>query len=99
MRMRRTCIAALALTMAAAMPAAADFRVKYPDAEPGEFEIEPIGDIARDPLAAHSGEASYVEELEYGVNGFWLTELELAQQRSPGAGQSLAFSQVVWENV
>ena len=100
--MRRTSmntIAGLVLIMATTMPAAADFRVKYPDAETGEFAVEPIGDIGRDPLAAHSGEASYVEELEYGVNGFWLAELELGQQRLPGPGQSLDFSAVVWENV
>jgi hypothetical protein len=99
--MRRTCItiAALALTISTAIPAAADFRVKYPDAETGEFEIEPIGDIARDPLAAHSGEASYVEELEYGINDFWRPALELAQQRAPGPGQPFDFSLVIWENV
>jgi hypothetical protein len=91
--------AGAAVGVAAAVPAAADFRVVYPDAETGEFAIEPIGDIGHDPLAAHSGEASFVEEFEYGVNGFWRTELELAQERSPGPGQSVNFSQVVWENV
>jgi hypothetical protein len=99
MRMRRISIVALALTIAAATPATADFRVKYPDAETGEVALEPLGDIAHDPLAAHSGEASYVEELEYGVNGFWLAELEFAQDRAAGPGQSVAISGVVWENV
>jgi hypothetical protein len=91
--------AAFVLGIAAAMPAAADFRVKYPDAETGEFALEPIGDIGRDPRPAHSGEASFVQEFEYGVNGFWLTELELEAGRDAGPGQPLQFSQVTWENV
>jgi len=98
--MRRIIVCAgIALNIATATPATADFRVKYPDAETGEVAIEPIGDLGYDPLAAHSGEASFVEEVEYGVNGFWLAELELAQQRLPGPGQSLDFSALVWENV
>jgi hypothetical protein len=95
----RTLFPGVILSMVIVAPAAADFRVVYPDAETGEFAIEPIGDIGHDPLVAHSGEASFVEELEYGVNGFWRTELELAQERSAGLGQSVNFSQVVWENV
>lgn len=48
--------AVAALGLALAMPAVADFKVQYPDAETGEFAIEPLGDIGHDPLAAHSGE-------------------------------------------
>ena len=92
-------ILAVGLSAALALPAAADFRVKYPDAEAGEFALEPIGDLGYDPLPAHSGEASFVQEAEYGVNGFWLTELELEAARPAGPGQSVAFSQVTWENV
>ena len=92
-------ILAVGLSAAVALPAAADFRVKYPDAEAGEFALEPIGDLGYDPLPAHSGEASFVQEAEYGVNGFWLTELELEAARPAGPGQSVAFSQVTWENV
>ena len=69
------------------MPAAADFKVRYPDAEPGEFELEPVGDIGHDPIPAHSGELSSVPEFEFGVNGFWRTELELEQERAPGPGE------------
>ncbi len=47
-----------AFSMAAATPATADFKVEMPDAETGEFAVEPIGDIGQDPLAAHSSEAS-----------------------------------------
>ncbi len=54
----------LAFSMAAATPATADFKVEMPDAETGEFAVEPIGDIGQDPLAAHSGELSPVTEFE-----------------------------------
>ena len=81
------------------MPAAAEFKVQYPDAETGEFAIEPIGDIGQDPKRAHSGELSSVQEFEYGVNGFWRTELELEQERDAGPGESMHFSAVTWENI
>jgi len=89
--------AALAIT--AVLPAAADFKVQMPDAETGEFSVEPIGDYGHDPNPAHSGELSSVQEFEYGVNGFWRTELELEQERDAGPGQSFQFSQVTSENV
>lgn len=92
-------LAGTALGIAAAAPAAADFKVQMPDAETGEFAIEPIGDIGFDPLAEHNGELSSVTEFEYGVNSFWRTELELEQQREAGPGQAIHFSQVTWENV
>ena len=101
--MRRISILALiagaAFGLAAARPASADFRVIYPDAETGEIAIEPLGDIGHDPLGAHSNEASFTEELEYGVNSFWRTELELEQERPAGPGQSVNFSQVTSENI
>ena len=89
----------LALTVATVTPAAADFKVIYPDAEVGEFAIEPVGDIGHDPLAAHNGELSSVQEFEYGVNRFWRTELELEQERAAGPGEAVHFSQVTWENI
>jgi hypothetical protein len=91
-------LATAVLSTATAIPAAADFKVHQPDAETDEFAIEPIGDLGYDPLRTHSGEASFVQEFEYGVNGFWLTELELESERDPGSGQSVQFSQVTWEN-
>ncbi|HEY3912055.1 MAG TPA: hypothetical protein VGM07_19520 [Stellaceae bacterium] len=88
-----------ALIVAATVPARADFKVQQPDAETGEFAIEPLGDIGHDPLGDHSGELSSTQEFEYGVNGFWRTELELEQQRQAGPGQSIHFSQVTSENI
>jgi hypothetical protein len=88
-----------ALAAAIAAPAAADFKVQMPDAETGEFAVEPLGDLGYDPLGAHSHEASFTEELEYGVNGFWRSELELEQARPAGTDQAVDFSQVTWENI
>ncbi len=92
-------IAGAALTVALAVPAAADFKVQMPDAETGEIAVEPLGDYGHDPKPAHSGELSTTEEFEYGVNGFWRTELELEQERAAGSGQLFNFSQVTSENI
>ncbi len=101
--MRRVTSGPFSLALSSAwplvVPALADFKVQYPDAETGEFAIEPLGDYGHDPLAAHNGELSSAQEFEYGVNGFWRTELELEQQRDAGPGQSIHFSQVTWENI
>ncbi len=94
-----TLISGAALTLVTVVPAAADFKVQMPDAETGEVSIEPLGDYGHDPNPAHSGELSTTEEFEYGVNGFWRTELELEQERNAGPGQSFNFSQVTWENI
>jgi hypothetical protein len=83
-------------TLAAMVPAMADFKVRMPDANPGEVAIEPLGDYGQDSNPVHSGELSLTQEFEYGVNGFWRTELELG--RNAGPGQSLNFSQVTSEN-
>ena len=90
--------ASTVLTLAIAVPAAADFKVRMPDANPGEIAIEPLGDYGHDPNPAHSGELSSVQEFEYGVNGFWRTELELEQNRNAGPGQSLSLDHVTTEN-
>src|SRR5246127_5946115 len=91
-------LAGAALTLTTVVPAAADFKVRMPDANPGEISIEPLGDYGHDPNPAHSGELSLTQELEYGVNGFWRTELELEQNRDAGPGQSLNFTNVTSEN-
>src|SRR6516165_12160234 len=99
MRMRINISLTIAVvTLAIAVPAVADFKVRMPDANPGEVAIEPLGDYGHDPKPAHSGELSSVQEFEYGVNRFWRTELELEQNRDAGPGQSLKFSQVTSEN-
>ena len=92
-------LAAILAVLLAALPAAADFKVFMPDAEPGELEFEPLGDVGFDPNTQKSHETSFVEEFEYGVNNFWKTGLELESNRDAGSGQSVRFSQVTWENI
>lgn len=92
--------AALALCAAlAAAPVRADFRVWQPDAEPGEFALEHIGDYGYDRSAAKRGEQSYTGEAEYGVNNFWRTEVEAAWNRPPGTGYATSLTQFTTENV
>ncbi len=83
----------------AANSAWADFRVKYPDAEPGEFEIENIGSYGQDSRPAFSNEQSHTLEFEYGVNNFWKPELEFEFTRAPGPGNKTIFNQITLENV
>jgi hypothetical protein len=99
MRCISTFVIGATLTLITVFPATADFKVRMPDAETGEFSIEPLGDYGHDPNPAHSGELSLTQEFEYGVNGFWRTEIELEQNRDAGPGQSLNFSQVTSENI
>jgi len=47
--------ASTVLTLAIAVPAAADFKVRMPDANTGEIALEPPGDYRHDPTPAHSG--------------------------------------------
>src|ERR1700744_3863853 len=99
--MRRSLAGSPALTVAAAFvgpPAEADFKVRQPDAETGEFAVEPLGDLGDDRRSGHGGEASFVEEFEYGVDSFWRTELELEQERDAGAGEAVRFTQITSEN-
>ena len=78
--------------------ALADFKVQYPDAEAGEFELEEIGSYGRSGNPATDNEQSFVHELGYGVNNFWHTELEFETDRPGGPGNHLKFDQLTWEN-
>jgi hypothetical protein len=88
-----------AAVIAAAGPAVASFKVWQPDAEYGETAVETLGDWGHAPIAAHSGEQLYTEEIERGLTPFWRTELELEQERLPGPGQPTNLSAVASENV
>jgi hypothetical protein len=92
-------IAGAVLTLATVVPADADFKVRMPDANPGEISVESVGDYGHDPLPDHSGELSTTQEIEYGVNSFWRTELEVELDRNASPRQSLNFSQVTFENI
>jgi hypothetical protein len=78
--------------------ARADFKVHYPDAEPGEFEFEEIGSYGRSGNPATDNEQSFVHELGYGINNWWHTELEFETNRPGGPGNHLKFDQLTTEN-
>ena len=99
MRATRTLALCAALGVVTAAPASADFKVQYPDAEPGEMAVETVGDAGHDPRADHNGEKSIIQEFEYGIANFWRAELELEQQRDPGRDETLNFGQVTLENI
>jgi hypothetical protein len=88
-------IAAVAVLPASAF---ADFKVKLPDPEPGEFELETVGNYGRSGNPATNNEQSFVHEIEYGFNNFWKTGLEFETSRDPGPGNHLKFNQITWEN-
>ncbi|HVH81674.1 MAG TPA: hypothetical protein VM782_19895 [Stellaceae bacterium] len=85
-----------ALTVPSA--ALADFKVHYPDAEPGEFEFEEIGSYGNSGNPLTNNEQSFVHELGYGINNWWHTELEFETNRPAGPGNHLKFDQLTTEN-
>jgi len=64
--MRRIRTIALLVVAVASGAARADFKVKLPDAEFGEFEIETVGNYGRSGNPALNNEQSFVHEFEYG---------------------------------
>jgi hypothetical protein len=84
--------------MLAASAARADFKVKLPDPEYGELELETVGSYGRSGTPATNNEQSFVHEIEYGVTNFWKTGLEFETGRDPGPGNHLKFNQITWEN-
>jgi hypothetical protein len=92
--------AAVLLTAVAAMPspALADFKVKLPDAEPGELELETVGNYGRSGNPVTNNEQSFVHEIEYGFANFWKSGLEFETGRDPGPSKHLKFNQITWEN-
>lgn len=100
-RIRKTVYAtgcAILTFVAVPVTALADFKVKQPDAETGEFELETVGNYGRsgDPLT--DNQQSFVHELEYGVNNWWRTGLEFETNRDAGPGNHLKFDAMTWEN-
>ena len=88
----------IVLALLIARPASADFKVKQPDAEFGELELEEVGSYGRSGNPATNNEQSFVHELEYGVSNFWRTGVELETGRMFGPGNRLRIEQVTWEN-
>jgi hypothetical protein len=92
--------AALAAACAlAAGTARADFNVKTPDVNLGEFALETVGDAGYDSHRDRTGERSYTAEIEYGVTKWWQTEMEFEFGRDPGPDQTTYFQQITSENL
>jgi hypothetical protein len=91
-------VSALIAVVLVANAARADLKVKLPDAEPGELEVETVGSYGRSSNPATNNEQSFVHEIEYGFNNFWKSGLEFETGRDPGPGNHLKFNQITWEN-
>src|SRR5215475_8830069 len=78
--------------------ARADFKVKLPEVNPGEFELETVGSYGRSGNPLTDNEQSFVHELEYGFSNFYKSGLEFETDRPPGPGNHLKFDALTWEN-
>jgi hypothetical protein len=78
--------------------ALADFKVKLPEVNPGEFELETVGNYGRSGNPDTDNEKSFVHELEYGFTNFWKSGLEFETNRVAGPGNQLQFDALTWEN-
>lgn len=90
----------LLLAAIAAVPAVAfaDFKVKLPDAEIGELELETVGNYGRSGNPFANNEQSFVHEIEYGFTNFWKSGVEFETNRDAGPGNHLKFDALTWEN-
>jgi hypothetical protein len=78
--------------------ARADFKVKLPDAEYQEFELETVGNYGRSGNPLTDNEQSFVHEIEYGFTNFWKVGLEFETGRDPGPGNHFKYQQTTLEN-
>jgi hypothetical protein len=77
-------VAAMALTMAA-LPARAEFKLRYPVIDYGEFEVEHNGDVTFDKKkSGKSNLQSYPTEVEVGILPFWTIGLEANAEANAG---------------
>ncbi len=101
MRMPRIRMAVLAAAVAVWLPgpaARADFKVKLPDAEYQELELETVGNYGRSGNPLTDNEQSFVHEIEYGLTPFWKVGLEFETGRDPGPGNHFKYQQTTLEN-
>ena len=84
--MRRTrFLAAAVVFMIAAAPARAEFKVRSPVLDYGEFEFEHNGDITFDKSkSGKNNSQSYTHEVEMGILPFWTIGLEAETEALPG---------------
>ena len=95
----RTVAAALLIwgCFAVVSAARADFKVRSPLVEYGEFEFEHNGSITFDKKGSgKNNDQSYTNAIGYGVTPFWKTELEGEWGAVPG--QNLRYDATTFEN-
>ena len=83
---------------AAATPAWAEYKVRSPEVEGGEWGLESVGDVGSDKNPDKNNAKSTVFELEYGVTDWWKTELEGDWGRDPGPGDAEHYQATTWGN-
>jgi hypothetical protein len=95
--MRALVLAGVAL-LACAHAARADYEIRLPDAEEGEWELENNSSASFDHNPAKNGQANATVEIGYGVNSWYHTEVELSYGRNAGPSQPIVWQGVTWEN-
>jgi hypothetical protein len=85
------------LALAAASPARAEFKIRYPIVDYREFEFEHNGAVTFDRRGSPlNTEQSYTNEIGYGVFPWWEPEIEGEWAAAPG--QNLSFDATSFEN-
>src|SRR5277367_3080845 len=92
-------LCALAAGFARPGAARADFEVRLPEAEEGEWELEDNGSASFDRNPTKNGEANATVEIGYGVNAWYHTEIELGYGRDAGPGEPIVYQGITWENL
>jgi len=88
---------ALITVWAGSSPVRADFQVRSPIVEEGEFEYEHNGSITFDKnKSGKNNDQSYTHSLGYGVTSFWKAEVEGEFEAAPGS--NLRFTATTFEN-
>jgi hypothetical protein len=77
---------------------AADFEIRSPVIDPGEFEFDAKLGHGLDRRAARSGDRGAVAEFEYGVNDWWSPAVEGEWNREAGSEQPTRFETLTVEN-
>ena len=89
--MMKSPILSAALFCAMTASAHAEYMVRSPDFEEGEFSVEHVGSIGHDSAASKNNEQNYVGELGYGANRFWMPVVGGEWGRDAGVGASDRF--------
>src|SRR5664279_5789815 len=92
----RLSLTALLLGLLASAEARAEFKMRYPDIDYREVEVENNASTTFDSRAANRGRMSAPTEVGVGVLPFWFVELEAETSREPG--ERWTFDATTFEN-